>query len=619
MKKIIGVLIVLLAALGAAVAADRPLPKADLTIIERTEFNTLDPQRMSYIHDNRLSYAIYETLVRWDVHGDFGILPGLAQRWDVSADGVTYTFHLDPKGKWSNGDPVHASDYVFAWRRAMLPDTAADYSSLFFAVRGAEALFGWRTEQLTAYSERPERERTVAAAKQLYDEMLAHFEQTVGLRAVDDFTLEVTLERPTAFFLDLCAFSPFNPVHPATIEKFTAFDGDSGRLQQDYQWTKPWNIVCNGVYMPKSWRYKREMYLVRNPHFRDPSMGFADSIRLIPINDPNTNVLAYETGVANWTTDVTVSYLADMLEQKRRGERDNIHAFSTFGTYFWSFNCRPRLGDGRDNPFFDAAVRRAFTMAVDKQLIVDKVKRSGEQPARMFVPPGSIPGFANPEGLPFDPERAKQELASAGWVDRNGDGVPENERGEPFPTVSMLYSTGSYHADIALAMGRMWQQHLGITYELDAKELKVYKDMLKKKDYMVARGGWFGDYGDPTTFLDLHKTGDGNNDRGYSDPAFDEMLARAADEVDPAARMRILEQAERYTMEQTLPILPVWHYNYYYMFKPPVDEMGNPNPGGLRGISKHPRLVQYLFLLDVVDEEDVREAKQAARATEPAS
>ncbi|MCA9292685.1 MAG: peptide ABC transporter substrate-binding protein [Phycisphaerales bacterium] len=614
MKKMLGVLFVLLVALGAAVAADRPLPKADLTIIERTEFNTLDPQRMSYIHDNRLSYAIYETLVRWDTYGDFGILPGLAQSWEVADGGVTYTFHLDPKGKWSNGDPVRASDFVFAWRRAMLPDTAADYSSLFFTIKGAEALFDWRSDQLEAYALLPERDRTAGAARELWDQTLAHANETVGMSAPDDHTLVVTLERPTAYFLDLCAFSPFNPVHPPTIERFTFLDRASGRIQQDYQWTKPRNIVCNGPYKPKSWKYKREMYLVRNPQFRDPSIGYADTIRIIPINDPNTSVLSYETGAGDWTTDVTVSYLADMLEQKKESERDNIHAFSTFGTYFWSFNCRPRLGDGRDNPFYDPAVRRAFTMAVNKQEIVDKVKRSGEKPAQVFVPRGSIKGFESPEGLHFDPVRAKQELESAGWIDRNGDGVPENAKGEPFPVVSMLYSTGSYHADIALAMGRMWKKHLGVEVSLDAKELKIYKDMLKKKDYMVARGGWFGDYGDPTTFLDLHKTGDGNNDRGYSDPKFDAMLERAANEVDAEQRLRVLEEAERYTMEETLPILPIWSYNYYYMYKPPLDKDGNPNLGGLRGISMHPRLVQYLWLLDVVDEEDVREAQRAKLA-----
>lgn len=611
MKKMLGVLAVLLAALGAAVAADRPLPQADLTYIDITEFNTLDPQRMSYLHDNRMSYAIYETLVRWNVHGDFEIVPGLARTWEVSPDRLTYTFHLDPLGKWSNGDPVQASDFVFAWRRAMVPDTAADYTGLFFAIKGAEALFNWRSEQLESYAVRPEGERTVAAARALWEETVARALSTVGMSAPDDHTLVVTLERPTAYFLDLCAYAPFNPVHPATIEQFTSFDGGSGRIQQDYQWTKPRNIVCNGPYMPKSWKYKREMYIVRNPHFRDPALAKCDTIRVIPINSPNTSVLAYETGAADWHSDITVPYIADMLEQKKRGERDNIHALSTFGTYFWSFNCRPRLGDGRENPFHDPAVRRAFTLAIDKLEIVEKVKRSGEHPARVFVPPGSINGFANPEGLPFDPRRAKQELASAGWVDRDGDGVPENAKGEPFPVVSMLYSTGSYHADIALAMGRMWQKHLGINTKLDAKELKVYKDLLKKKDYMVARGGWFGDYGDPTTFLDLHKTGDGNNDRGYSDAVFDAMLSRAANEAEPEARMRILEEAERYTMEESLPILPIWHYDYHYMFKPPVDANGEPNLGGLRGISTHPRLVQYLWLLDVVDEEDVREAKRA--------
>lgn len=613
MQKILAIFFILFAILAATVMSDRPLPEAELTIINRTEFNTVDPQQMSYNHDLRLAYAIYEGLVRWDNESEnFDIIPAAASSWTVSDDYLTYTFELEPTAKWSNGDPVLASDFVYSWRRAILPDTAADYSNLFFSIRNAKAFFEFRADQLDEYADRPPTERTPRAAQQLLDEAIAWFDENVGLRALNDKTLEVTLERPTAYFLDLCAFGTFSPVHPPTLEAHTRLDPNTGSQQINTDWTKPGKIVTNGPYVPTAWRFKREMFLELNPYYWNPGMVRAKTVKIRPINDPNTSVLAYQTGLADWNTDVTVDFVGDMLKEKAEGNFDDIHALSTFGTYFWSFNCTPTLTGGRQNPFYDPRVRRAFSMAVDKTTIVENVKRSGEKVADVFIPPDSIPGFDSPPGLPHDPAAARALLAEAGWVDRDGDGVPENERGEPFPTVTLLYSTGAYHDKIGLAMGGMWKRELGINYKLEGKELKVYKDDLKSRNYMIARGGWFGDYGDPTTFLDLHKTDDGNNDRGYSDPVLDELLAQAEDTADPEPRMEILEEAERYTVMETAPILPVWHYNYYYLFQPPVDQDGRPNPGGLEGISYHPRLVQYLWKLRVVTEEDL-EAWEAAQ------
>jgi oligopeptide transport system substrate-binding protein len=237
----------------------------------------------------------------------------------------------------------------------------------------------------------------------------------------------------------------------------------------------------------------------------------------------------------------------------------------------------------------------------------------------VFVPPDSIPGFDSPPGLQFDPESARAELRAAGWFDRNGDGVIRNEEGEPFPTIEMLYSTGSYHQDIALAIGADWKEHLGLDSTLDGKELKVYRDERKAGNFMVARGGWFGDYGDPTTFLDLHRTGNPNNDPGYSDSVLDGLLDQARDTADPDDRMLLLEEAERYTMMETLPVLPIWHYNYYYMYRPPYDEDGLPIAGGLRGISQHPRLVQYFWQLEVISEEEAREARRQRNLTASAA
>ena len=605
MQKVTAIFLLLVAALGLTLATDKSLPPADFTFIMPQDIFTLDPQAMSYNQDLRMSYALYETLVRWDNEvATFDISPAAAESWEVSPDGLTYTFKLRENARWSNEDPLTARDFQYAWQRAIMPDTAADYSGLFFVIGGAEAFFNWRNDQLEAYAALPESARTAEAAQELRDEANAHFIETVGLRVIDDHTLEVTLERPTAFFLDLCAFGPFSPVCEKVVEQFVSVDDASGRLQQDQTWTKPWNLVCNGPYYVKQWQFKRGMLLERNPMYWNQDAIVSDTIRTIPVNDGNTAVLTYETGAADWHSDATVKYVADMLDERTAGTRDNIHALSTFGTYFWSFNCKEKLSDGRPNPFFDARVRRAFAMSVDKKAIVDKVKRSGEKVAHVLVPPDSIGGFESPQGVRYDPAAGRALLAEAGWIDRDGNGVPENERGVEFPIVELLCSTVSYHEDVAQAMGRMFQETLGVRSKIDAKESKIYKDDLKQKDYMMARGGWFGDYGDPTTFLDLHRTGDGNNDRGYSDPVFDQLLVDAANEPEVSARLRILEEAERLTMDETLPVLPIWHYNYYYMYKPPLDDDGNIKPGGVVGISHHPRLIQYLWKLGIVEEGD---------------
>ncbi|HMN96069.1 MAG TPA: peptide ABC transporter substrate-binding protein [Phycisphaerales bacterium] len=604
-----------IAALGGILALDGGDDDADLVVVHRVDVFTLDPQRMSYQQDMRVAMALYEPLCVLDTETAEPI-PGAAASWSLAEDGVTWTFAIRPEARWSNGDPLGAADFIAAWKRALLPDLATDYSGLFFLIDGAEPFFAWRTEALARFAAGDRDE--AADAEALWRLTEDRFAAEVGLAAPDERTLVVRLRSATAYFLDLASLPVFSPVHRPTLEAFTSIDPESGRIRIDHGWTRPGTLVSNGPYVLERWRYKRDLRLRRNPLHWNADAVRAESIAILPLEDANTAVLAFDAGGIDWVTDVVVEYRADLLEQRRRyeerhaaliselrsaglegddllaalpppdrrrGERRTIHAFDAFGTDFFSFNCRPQLADGRPNPFADPAVRRAFAMAVDKQVLVEQVTRLRERISGSIVPQGSIPGYEPPQGLPFDPERARRELAGAGWTDRDGDGRLEDAEGRRFPTVDLLYSTGNArYQDLALAIRDMWQRLLGVSVELRAKEGKFYKDDLKRGNFMVARGGWYGDFGDPTTFLLLSRTGDGNNDRGFSSPRFDALLDEAERERDPARRFRILEEAERIIVEEELPMLPLCTYRTLYLYE----------PGALRGLMTLPRLEQYL-------------------------
>ncbi|MFW5653535.1 MAG: peptide ABC transporter substrate-binding protein [Planctomycetota bacterium] len=666
MSKVILPFVILFGLLVGAMWLDDPQEPADIVFVNRGELHTLDPQKMSWLQDFRIAYAIYEGLVRWD-NDTFSVEPATASRWSVSEDGRKYTFSLRPEAKWSNGDQVTAEDYVYSWRRALLPDTAADYSDLFFRLKGGEAFFEWRIAQLNEYAERPEAERTVEAAAQLRDEAFAKFDSIVGVQAIDPFTLQVELERPTPYMLDLLAFPVFYPVHPPTVEQYLTLDAASGSLQQQFGWTKPGKLVSNGPYVLAVWRYMRDLRLQRNPFYWNPDLAQADSVASLAIDDPNTSVLAFSTGTIDWLSTVAgIDYLPDMIEQARRyrerhaealeehrqaylsdvreamgdaafeakfanrlqdpwlgygeamarlaqehppgpGERNDIHAFPAYGTYFYNFNCQERLNDGRPNPFHDPRVRRAFTMAVDKELIVTSVTRMNQPVATTFIPPNSIPGFTSPAGLAHDPAAARQLMTEAGWVDRDRDGTVEDEQGQAFPRVEILYETNGGHEEIALAVADMWQRELGVEVVLEGQESKTAGERKKNHDFMISRANWFGDYGDPTTYLDIFRTNNGNNDRAYSNPEFDALMQRADREPDSEARMRLLEEAEAMVMNEALPMLPLFHRVTVYMYR----------PEDLRGLTTHSRLVQYLWELAPRTSDEA--ALEATRALENAS
>ncbi len=657
--------ILVVIALIAAARWDRSAADADIVFINRGEVFTLDPQRMSYLQDFRFAYAIYEPLVRWN-NDDLSIEPAAADLPTISEDQRTYEFRIRPDARWSNGDAVTAHDFVFSFRRLLLPDSAADYSNLMFDIQGAAEFFAWRNDQLTRYASDAGNGRdtgiskvdaagAAGAAEELYERTIARFDELVGVRAVDDRTLRITLARPVPYFLDLLCFAVAHPVHRPTVEGWpnahelinrergwiaaaepdwaaracVKLDPDTGRLEQKHDWARPGRLVGNGPYVLSAWRYKRDLRLDRNPHFHSPQIMRNSSVLMRSIDDANTAVLAFESGGVDWLGDVGAEYVADMLAQRERyidrhraefdslrskglsedqalaklpapeasrGERNDIRALPTFGVDFYSFNCRAKLADGRDNPFADARVRRAFAMAIDKHAIVRSATRLNEPVIGSLIPPGSIPGFRSADGLPFDRSRAARELAAAGWIDRDQDGRIENERGEPFPVIDLLWTTNSSRYKwISLELKSQWESALGVQVELRGADTKFYKEDLKLGKFMIARGRWYGDYGDPTTFLDINRTGNGNNDRGFADARFDAMLDDAANEADADQRMRMLEQAERYLMHEQQPLMPICQLVQTYMYHP---HKAQGEGRGLRGLTEHPRLIQYFWRLE---------------------
>ncbi len=629
----------LITLVAVSVLSDRPQPRADLVFINATDVNTLDPQRMSWMQDLRTARLLYQGLVQNDVlSDDFAIIPGVAQSWSISDDGRTYTFDLRNDAKWSNGQPVTAEDFRYSWRRAMLPDLVSDYVKMFMNIQGAQAFYDWRQQQLTAFSER-EFESAAdqqSAAYELWEETKDQFDQLVAFKALDEHTLQVTLERPVPYFLELCAFAVFSPVYEPLVSQYERPDPQTARLMRKPGWTKPNVLISNGPFHLTQWRMKRDMRMEKNEHFWDKDSIAIDSILIPSITDPNAGVLAYQTGALDWISDVTAPYRGDMVAQKleylqehselveqyrQEGHdqfsidrmlpadpRAHTHAVSSFGTYFYNFNCKPNLPDGQPNPFADARVRRAFAMCVDKRTVADEIRRLGEPTASTLIPPGSIGGYTSPKGIPnigdAQSETQRNQIITEAKALLTAADFPDEF------IVSLSFNKDAGHDLIAQAIAKSWQKHLEVKTDLIQNELKIFREDLKDKQYMTARAGWFGDYGDPTTFLNINYSSDGNNDRAYNNPVYDDLLDQAATELDPVKRMDLLSEAERIIMEEDLPMIPIFHYATIYMF----------DPHKVTGLSTHPRTKQNAFLIDVLsDDKGPNEPKPMRKAQEQAS
>ena len=487
-------------------------PRADLVICNGAEPQTLDPALVSGQLEGRICAALHEGLTRKDSRGK--PVPGAAERWTVSPDGRTYTFHLRPGLRWSNGDPLTAEDFRYSWLRALDPATASPYAEILFFVAGAEEYHAGKT----------------AAA-------------SVGLRVLDDQTLQVQLNHPTPFFPTLASFTTYLPVHRSTIEK----SGD--------RWTRPENWVGNGPYRLLDWKINDRVSLVKNPKYHHADDIKVNRIDALSVARASTAFNLYCSGQADLLLDKGM--IPSLILPKLRG-RPDFHPGPLLATYFYRFNVtRP--------PFNDPRIRRAFTLATDKEAITEKVTRGGEPIAQALTPRG-INGYQPPEGLSRDVETARGLLRQAGYPEGRG-----------FPRVSILYNKSELNEQIAVEIQAQWKRELGIEVDLRNQEWATYLRSLDTLDFDIARSSWVGDYDDPNTFLDCFVTGRGNNRTGWSDPAYDSLLASALAEPVPAKRFQLLQKAETLLVTQALPILPIYHFVGCLMFDPAKWEGLMPN------------------------------------------
>lgn len=555
----------ILGAWGCGFEPDEPRAEGgELRFISGSAIKTLDPQGTSWLVDFRIIEALFEPLLRVNPE-TMEIEPSAAKAMPtVSEDGLIYTFKIREDAKWSNGDPLLASDYAYGWYRALLFDLAADYSALFFCIEGAEDFFNWRGEQLKDFAD------SGRSADELWAQTQTRFGDTVGIKTLDDRTLQVTLRQPTAYFNELVAFAPFSPVHRASAGEYLKPDPETGAATMDpVYFQKPELLVGNGPYQLGAWRFKQRLTLEQNPHWWNrESMGNTRVVMQVN-TDPVGGLLRYNSGEVDWYPGFpTASQDAAKLVAS---DRSDVHYNASAGTYFYSFNCEPTY-EGRPNPFADPRVRRAFSMAADRKTLVENVTQLNQPVALTFVPPDALAGYEAPTeaGIAFDPEAARALLAEAGYP--NGEGLTG---------ITLLINEGGGHEQPAQSIRKGWETHLGVTVQIESVERSSFSDRLKNQGFQVARAGWFGDYRDPTTFLDKYHSTNNNNDAKYVNPAYDRLLDAAQTELDPEARMKQFAEAEALLLTDQ-PLMPLFHYTVLELFDPGRVKNHYPNPWNVR-------------------------------------
>jgi oligopeptide transport system substrate-binding protein len=473
----------------------------------------LDPHIVTGVPEHHILTALFEGLVGMD-SSDLSPIPGVAERWEESDDGLVYTFYLREDAKWSNGDPVVAGDFLYAWQRILSPNMASEYGYMLYSMKNA---------------------------REFAEGTISDFSQ-VGARAIDDRTVEVTLSNKTPYFLQLHIHYSWYPVHQATIEKFGAMD------DRITPWTRPENMVSNGAFVLTRWEPNNVIETRKSDQYWNKDTVGLRGVNFYPVTNERTEERMFLAGELHMTENVHVSRVAVFKEQSP----ELIRLDPWIGSYFYRVNTQRE-------PFDDPRVRRALAMAIDRDSITTYILKGGETTGGTLTPP-NVNGYTAEANISFDPEAARVLLADAGY----GDGVD-------FPAFTILYNTSEKHKIIAVAIQQMWKTHLGVNVTLENQDWKVYLASTSNSnmDYDVARAGWIGDFVDPVNFLECFTSDNGNNRTGWSNLEYDGYLNASISADTQAERFALFQKAEAILAEE-VPVIPIYHYTRPFLLAPEV-------------------------------------------------
>ena len=501
----------------------------NLAVCLASEPMTIDPALNSAVDGAIMTNHMFEGLVKWvdNGSGEAELAPGQAESWEktVNDDGtVTYAIKMRDGIKWSDGKDVTAGDFEYSWKRLADPATAADYCYMIDMVQGyAEVADG-------------------SADK-----------DTLGIKAVDDKNLEITLSYDCPYFEEIMAFPATFPVRQDIVEG-------------NEEWTySPETYIGNGAYKMVEWSHNAYILTEKSETYYDYEKLGPDTIKYTLLDDNNAMLAAFNSGelnfIMNFPTDEMANYLAS----------GQITVAPYIGTYYVCFNTE-------DEVFSNPLVRQAYSLVIDRNYIVENVSQSGEVPATGYVPSG-VYDAEGANGDDFRTVGGEYYSVSADDYQANCDKAREllaeagYPNGEGFPAVEYMYNTDDRHKAIAEALQNMWQTELGVTVNLSNQDWNVFLKSRKDGDFQIARNGWIADYNDPCSFLDMWYTGGGNNDAQYSNPEYDALIDAAKATSDQTERMAAFHKAEDLLIGQDSVLAPIYFYTNPYMLSDNISGM----------------------------------------------
>jgi len=471
----------------------------------------LDPHVISGLPDINVASALFEGLVAEDPE-DLHPVPGVAERWDVSPDGLVYTFHLRANARWSNGEIVTAQDFANSFQRVLTPSLGADYATMLYLLVNAEA---YHKAAITDFSQ-------------------------VGVQVPDARTLRLTLNHPAPYFISLLSHPVWFPIHLATLEKW------GSPYQRGSKWTQAGSLVGNGPFVLKEWKRGEIIVVEKSPNYWDAAVVRLKAIHFHPASDVDSEERAFRARQLHVTEALPVS----KVDGYKRNQADVLQIGAFLDTYFYRLNItRPGLSNLK--------VRQALSAAIDRPTLVEKIVRGGQQPAHSLTPPG-INGYAPPDAIQSNFDEARRLLAEAGYP--GGQGLP--------PLEIMINSSGN-HRVIAEAVQEMWRRELGVEVRINNMEQATLLANRRALEYQILRSDWAADYLDPKTFLDVFRSDSSNNHTGWKNSTYDSLLFEADRTADPADRHSLMQRAESILLVDA-PIIPIFYYTSVRLVHPSV-------------------------------------------------